>query len=138
VVIAIIAILTAMLLPVLSQAKGRALNIACWDNLKQLQLCFQLYVGDNDDFMPPNNFVYDITTTSARSWQPTDLPGAPMWLLTMQTCRHPKRVAFPIQHCGCDLSLSCRPIKPSKSGAAVPTIDRLRLRSYNLSQSVMA
>ena len=74
VVIAIIAILAALLLPALSQAKQRAWTIACQSNLKQLQLCFQLYVGDNADFMPPNNFVYDISSQQA-------IPGneGPSW-----------------------------------------------------------
>src|SRR5208282_3599274 len=72
VVIAIIAILAALLLPVLSKAKSRAQTIACLNNLQQLQLCFHLYVNDNDDFMPPNNFVYDIVTL-----QPDD--DGPSW-----------------------------------------------------------
>jgi prepilin-type N-terminal cleavage/methylation domain-containing protein/prepilin-type processing-associated H-X9-DG protein len=54
VVIAIIAILAAMLLPALAKAKERALAIQCMSNNKQLALALQMYVGDNNDYIPPN------------------------------------------------------------------------------------
>src|SRR5438045_9033053 len=60
VVIAIIAILAGLLLPALSKAKAQALNVACLNNLKQLQVCSHLYALDHNDILPPNNFVYDI------------------------------------------------------------------------------
>jgi len=52
VVIAIIAILAAMLLPVLSRAKESGHRIACLNNLKQLSLAAQLFVNDNDSNYP--------------------------------------------------------------------------------------
>ncbi len=56
VVIAIIAILAALLLPVLSRAKARATGIQCLGNLKQLQLAWQMYANDHNDFIPGNNW----------------------------------------------------------------------------------
>ncbi|MEK7674605.1 MAG: type II secretion system protein [Verrucomicrobiota bacterium] len=54
VVIAIIAILAGLLLPVLGKAKVRATATSCLNNLKQLQTCWQMYVGDHEDRVPPN------------------------------------------------------------------------------------
>ena len=55
VVIAIIAILAGLLLPALARAKTTAQGIKCLGNLKQLQLCWQMYTDENDDRLPPQN-----------------------------------------------------------------------------------
>jgi prepilin-type N-terminal cleavage/methylation domain-containing protein len=52
VVIAIIAILAAMLLPVLARAKESGKRISCLNKLKQLSLASQMYVGDNKGYYP--------------------------------------------------------------------------------------
>ena len=56
VVIAIIAILAAMLLPALAQAKEKALRTQCINNQKQLLLAHMLYVGDNNDYLALPNY----------------------------------------------------------------------------------
>ena len=54
VVIAIIAILAAMLLPVLSRAKQRAQGALCLSRGKQMMLAVTLYTSENNEFYPPN------------------------------------------------------------------------------------
>jgi prepilin-type N-terminal cleavage/methylation domain-containing protein/prepilin-type processing-associated H-X9-DG protein len=54
VVIAIIAILAAILLPVLDQAEMRAQQIECESNMSQLTKGFLIYATDNGGLLPPN------------------------------------------------------------------------------------
>jgi len=54
VVIAVIAILAAMLLPVLSKAKSRAQGSYCLSNGRQMMVAMSLYASDNHEFFPPN------------------------------------------------------------------------------------
>ena len=52
VVIAIIAILAALLLPALSQAKETARRIYCTNNMKSIALAANVYAGENNAFLP--------------------------------------------------------------------------------------
>jgi prepilin-type N-terminal cleavage/methylation domain-containing protein/prepilin-type processing-associated H-X9-DG protein len=56
VVIAIIAILAAMLLPVLSKAKQKTHGVYCMNNTRQLMLGWRMYPDDNGDLLPPNDY----------------------------------------------------------------------------------
>lgn len=71
VVIAIIAILAGLLLPTLSRAKAQAKSTNCLSNLKQLQAGWQMYLGDNQDFMPLNLYQHDPSVGHSAS-----LPGS--------------------------------------------------------------
>lgn len=68
-VIAIIAIIAAMLLPVLNKAKVRAQTAYCMNNFKQLQLCYAMYCHDNNDYLPPNGGAAGTGAVSSWSGQ---------------------------------------------------------------------
>lgn len=52
VVIAIVAILAAMILPALGNAKRKAARVNCTSNIKQISLAFVLWMNDNDASKP--------------------------------------------------------------------------------------
>ncbi len=66
VVIAIIAILAALLLPALANAKKRAQGAVCLSNMKQLQLASILYGNNFDDDMPAN---VTLASGSTLNWE---------------------------------------------------------------------
>ena len=65
VVIAIIAILAAMLLPVLSRARVITYGAVCMSNEKQIGLALSLYRDDYDDYVP----IHIGGSTVIRSWR---------------------------------------------------------------------
>jgi prepilin-type N-terminal cleavage/methylation domain-containing protein len=83
VVIAIIAILAAMLLPALSNAKTKAQGIQCMSNLKQLQLAWVLYSGDFSELLPQSgdwSATADSLTSGAINnpiWVHGNMDGSP-------------------------------------------------------------
>lgn len=119
VVIAIIAILAALLLPALSKAKAQAQSIQCLNNLKQLQMAWQMYLGDNNDVFPLNEYAL-------LGPYPESLPNS--WvegctLVDQTTARIEKGVLFPqvksaaVYRCPTDVS-------------KVIGLNQLRTRSY--------
>ena len=133
IVIAIVAVLAALLLPALNRAKLRARNVACLNNLKQLQLCWQLYASDHDDKVPPNNSVVAMPTStnsiaSGASWcmgsprHDTNTLGIESGLL------FPYNRSVAIYRCPADDS--------TVEDAAGNRLLQPRNRSYNMSQSI--
>ncbi len=135
VVIAIIAILAAMLLPSLSQAKSKAQTTQCLSNLKQLGLCWHMYTGDNNDKLVPNNSVNIYGAFSAgAAWALAD----PTVTNVQNGMLFEYNKSTGIYHCPADRSTlaydsagNFDPI-PGANGGSGP----LRARSYNLSLSV--
>ena len=95
VVIAIIAILAAMLLPALSQAKAKAQGIYCMNNHRSLLMAWRMYVDDNQDRLPyasSNRFsaiptvgawvtgTLDFNGSNKSNWDPeVDITKSPLW-----------------------------------------------------------
>jgi len=71
VVIAIIAILAAILLPVLARAKEKAQRVHCLNNEKQLTLGWQLYADEDNGIMASNDWDFraaNLAEATTKSW----------------------------------------------------------------------
>jgi prepilin-type N-terminal cleavage/methylation domain-containing protein/prepilin-type processing-associated H-X9-DG protein len=71
VVIAIIAILAALLLPVLSRAKDKANRTVCLNNQKQLDLGWQMYADENGGILASNDWDFravNVAESPSNSW----------------------------------------------------------------------
>jgi len=114
VTVAVIAILAALLLPALSQAKGRAVSFACLNNLKQQQVSWHVYAGDNDDAVAPNNSFYSLSgpgstappvlTGTGPSWCPGVAPLDTTTANIQQGLLFPYTRAVALYHCPADKS----------------------------------
>lgn len=77
VVIAIIAILAAILFPVLVAAKSRAQQVKCMNNLKQIGLATSIYTGETGRFPP-------WLTSFSNNWQVTGHPELSGWFMAVK------------------------------------------------------
>jgi prepilin-type N-terminal cleavage/methylation domain-containing protein/prepilin-type processing-associated H-X9-DG protein len=82
VVIAIIAILAAMLLPALSNAKEKAKRILSMNNLKQMGTAMFIYAGDSSDLIPGARFSPGTGTGPWQTYQLTTSSGVNGQLIT--------------------------------------------------------
>ncbi|MBM3840798.1 MAG: type II secretion system protein [Verrucomicrobia bacterium] len=77
VVTAIVAILTAMLLPAVSRAKAKARQINCLSNARQLAAAVMLYVDEHHEIFPPSADYNVPTHDPNRIWPVKVLPYVP-------------------------------------------------------------
>jgi prepilin-type N-terminal cleavage/methylation domain-containing protein/prepilin-type processing-associated H-X9-DG protein len=72
IVVIIIAVLTSIILPVLSIARQKVHQITCCNNLRQLFFALKQYTNDNNGLLPPSN-------NSGKSKDLTKNCGAEVW-----------------------------------------------------------
>jgi prepilin-type N-terminal cleavage/methylation domain-containing protein/prepilin-type processing-associated H-X9-DG protein len=133
VVIAVIAVLAAMILPALARSKEQARSINCRSNLRQLQVCWEMYGNDYNGFLCPNDWIDTIHGSNSaqmitNSWcagnarQDTNTDNLKTGLL------FPYNSSAAIYHCPSDMSTT-QDANGNPNGLP-------RIRSYNMSQSV--
>ncbi len=74
VVIAIIAVLAALLLPALKNARESARRATCMNNLRQLGIVFRVYTDDYDKYLPYGSRNLHPTLTVNVTWEPCFAP----------------------------------------------------------------
>jgi prepilin-type N-terminal cleavage/methylation domain-containing protein/prepilin-type processing-associated H-X9-DG protein len=107
VVIAIIAILASLLLPALSRARARGLQVACLSNLRQLQVAWGHYADDNNDRLPLNGTAGAGRTTASStpgSWIMGNAQGSAALTNLMSGSIYPYAPNAAIFHCPTDRS----------------------------------
>ena len=86
VVIAIIAILAAMLLPALNNARGRSLSTSCMGNINQMGQLYRQYAGDSDDFLPCTDYSYQKASDSNHKYY------LHQWLTEQYLTKHDRKL----------------------------------------------
>jgi len=135
VAIAVMVILAAILLPALSRARESARNVNCLSNLKQLQLCWQMYADDYAGVFVPNDWIAtegsgapNAQDFSQTSWCDGDARTDTTTSNIQRGLLFPYNTSTAIYHCPSDLSTI-----EDADGNPLP---QLRTRSYNMSQSL--
>ncbi len=130
VVIAIIAILAALLLPALARAKEEGRRISCMGNLRQLQVCWEMYANDNGGILAPNNWIDYVGGgfNKSVSWCNGDARTDTTTSNLQTGLLYPYNTSTGIYHCPSDASTIV-----DAGGNPLP---QPRTRSYNMSQSV--
>jgi len=89
VVIAVIAILAALLLPAISQAKRKAVQTHCISNERQIGTALRLFIDDNNDYLPPGeSSAYGLFTGQRTDYIEETKPGRYRYHLVYYLAEH--------------------------------------------------
>jgi prepilin-type N-terminal cleavage/methylation domain-containing protein/prepilin-type processing-associated H-X9-DG protein len=108
VVMAIIGILASMLLSTLAKAKAASQQTSCLNNLRQLQMAWLMYVGEQGDALPLNaqgitNFSFNASTSN--SWVVGDVTYSAALSYIEEGTLYPYLSQPGVYHCPSDQSL---------------------------------
>jgi prepilin-type N-terminal cleavage/methylation domain-containing protein len=120
-VVATVAILAALLLPILSKAKIKAQRTGCLSNLRQLGLAWVMYKDDNNGFLAES---YPVNNPEV--WVKGDMTKANEACnteLIRQGKLYPYNQSVPIYHCPTDLGVTI-------NGQAVQTVRSYAMNSF--------
>jgi prepilin-type N-terminal cleavage/methylation domain-containing protein/prepilin-type processing-associated H-X9-DG protein len=128
VVVSIIALLAALLLPVLNRAHARAHAVSCLNNLRQMQLSWQLYTDDFSGFVPPNSsyVANGIWRSTPESWI-----GNSSALFDRDTTEIKNGLIFRYDYNRVVATYHCPADDSTVAGTDLP-----RTRSYSMSRSI--
>jgi prepilin-type N-terminal cleavage/methylation domain-containing protein/prepilin-type processing-associated H-X9-DG protein len=126
VVIAIIAILAAILLPVLNHAQQKAYQINCLSNHKQLALAWSVYKDDNKgNFVINDPRAPNLGGTNDPSWvygNMTDPTDATNVLLIQMGLLYPNVNNVAVYHCPADTAADLDPANHDRSYSMQPQL----------------
>ena len=100
-VIAIISVLAALMFPVFATARGKAREISCVSNVRQIGMAIKLYTQDHDEYYPwavdPTDKYTPIIWSAYPEFQ-AQIPYMPF----LHECLHPYVKSPEIFHCASD------------------------------------
>jgi len=139
VVISIIAILAAILLPVLNAAMQRAHSAGCMSNTRQIMVAWSMYADDNNNILAPNDYPYTTCYATATAQQQGEMknwvvgtmeqnfdasgPLASKELTCQNTLLSPYLPNAALYHCPADLFIN-------------PASHAVDVRSYSMNSAV--
>jgi type II secretory pathway pseudopilin PulG len=74
---ATLAILAAVILPALAKSGDNGMRTVCLNNLRQMGMALNMYVGENQDYMPWPNWGADASPPCPRGWLYSPHPNTP-------------------------------------------------------------